>query len=266
MEEEAILRLCHEIAVKAHAGQADKAGAPYIGHPERVSARCATTRQKCAALLHDVLEDTPTTADDLLAQGVPADVVAVVQKLTHPDGVPYMDYVRGIAGDPDARAVKMSDLTDNMDLSRLPEVIEKDRERVEKYKRAFAILEEARAFMSGATREAVLAYAREQYDAEERHLWAKYPLYAVLRHGETGKWFGLVADVPREKLGLPGEGIADVLVVKANPVLVPALIERSGHLPAYHMNKRNWVSVLLDGTVPEEDALALLDESWRLTR
>ena len=120
--------------------------------------------------------------------------------------------------------------------------------------------------MSGATREAVLAYAREQYDAEERHLWAKYPLYAVLRHGETGKWFGLVADVPREKLGLPGEGIADVLVVKANPELVPALIERPGHLPAYHMNKRNWVSVLLDGTVPEEDALALLDEGWRLTK
>lgn len=143
MQEEAVLELCHGIAAKAHAGQVDKGGAAYIGHPERVAARCATTPQKCAALLHDVLEDTPTTGEDLLAAGVPADVVAVVQKLTHPEGVPYMDYVRGIADDPDARAVKMSDLADNMDLSRLRYITPRDLERVEKYRRAYAILEEA---------------------------------------------------------------------------------------------------------------------------
>lgn len=120
--EEPIVDLCLAIAAKAHAGQVDKAGADYIEHPRCVSARCATTRQKCAALLHDVLEDTPTTAGDLIASGVPADVVAVVRKLTRPEGVGYMDYVHGVAGDPDARAVKMGDLTDNMDLSRLSEV------------------------------------------------------------------------------------------------------------------------------------------------
>ena len=141
--EEPVVGLCLAIAAKAHAGQVDKAGAGYIEHPRRVSARCTTTRQKCAALLHDVLEDTPTMAEDLIAAGVPADVVAVVRKLTRPEGVGYMDYARGIAGDPDARAVKMSDLTDNMDLSRLSEVRPEDLERVEKYERAYAILEEA---------------------------------------------------------------------------------------------------------------------------
>lgn len=135
--------LCLAIATEAHRGQVDKAGADYIEHPKRVASRLTVERQRCAALLHDVLEDTPTTADDLLAQGVPADVVAVVQKLTRPEGVEYMDYVRSIAADPDARAVKMSDLTDNMDLTRLAEVTAKDRERVEKYKRAYSILEEA---------------------------------------------------------------------------------------------------------------------------
>ena len=94
------------------------------------------------------------------------------------------------------------------------------------------------------SRESVLAYAREQYGADEQRLWAKYPLHAVVRHGERGKWFGVIMDVARERLGLDGEGVVDVLVVKADPMLVPALLDRPGFAPAYHVNKRAW------GTIP----------------
>ena len=137
------LALCLAIATRAHEGQVDKAGEPYIDHPVRVSGRCATEVQKAAALLHDVIEDTPLTADDLRIEGVADEVVRIVLMLTHDKGTDYMDYVRTVSLDPDARAVKMADLEDNMDLSRLPNPTEKDLERTEKYRRAHAILETA---------------------------------------------------------------------------------------------------------------------------
>lgn len=134
------VELSLSIATKAHAGQFDKACKPYIEHPKRVAANCATDIQKAAALLHDVIEDTPVTADDLLSQGINKRIVDIVCSLTHKRGVPYMDYVKTISYDADVRAVKMADLRDNMDLSRLPHITPADLRRAEKYKKAYTFL------------------------------------------------------------------------------------------------------------------------------
>lgn len=137
--------LCLSLAAEAHAGQLDKAGMPYIGHAVRVALRCETDLQRCAALLHDVIEDTDTTAGDLRAAGVREEIISTVLVLTHGSGLDYdgyMDYIRMVATVPDARAVKMADLSDNMDLKRLGHVTPADEMRQAKYGDAYAILSE----------------------------------------------------------------------------------------------------------------------------
>lgn len=115
----------------------------------------------------------------------------------------------------------------------------------------------------GKLRETVRRVAAEQYGTAPERLWAKYPNYAVLRC-PNGKWYAVVMDVPRAKLGLPGEGMVGILDVKADPLLIDALRREEGFLPAYHMNKANWVTVLLDGTVDEERVADLLDMSYQM--
>ena len=114
-------------------------------------------------------------------------------------------------------------------------------------------------------RETVLGYALERYGTEAEYLWAKAPNYAVLRHGHNQKWYALIMDVPREKLGLPGSGMVDILDVKCDPEAVSALLSEPGFLPAYHMNRRGWITALLDGTVEEEMLFALLEQSYERT-
>lgn len=124
----------------AHRGQFDKAGRPYIGHPAHVAARVGGDAAKAAAWLHDVVEDTAITLDDLRAAGISDEVVEAVGLLTHEPGTPYMDYVRRIKANHVARAVKLADLAHNSDLSRLPKVTEADLERLSKYRKAIAEL------------------------------------------------------------------------------------------------------------------------------
>ena len=112
-------------------------------------------------------------------------------------------------------------------------------------------------------RQNVLNFASEQYGTEPEFLWASYPDYAVLRH-RNGKWYGVVMDVPREKLGLSGQGGVDVLNVKYEPDMIGAFRQRDGFLPAYHMNRGHWLTVLLDGTVDRETIVSLLDMSYDL--
>lgn len=142
------IELCLSLASEAHAGQVDKGGAPYIEHPMRVALRCDTELRRCAALLHDVLEDTDATEADLIAAGVGSEVVRVVKALTHGRGLrydEYMAYIREVAEDPDARAVKMADLRDNMDLSRIHgRITFADKLRQGKYEDAYTVLEAAR--------------------------------------------------------------------------------------------------------------------------
>ena len=112
--------------------------------------------------------------------------------------------------------------------------------------------------------EAVLRHGVEQYGSEPEHLWARNPGYAVLRRQDDRKWYAALLDVPRKRLGLPGNGTVEILDVKCEPRMLGSLLGTPGYLPAYHMSKSGWITVLLDGTVPTEEILALLDMSYDL--
>jgi (p)ppGpp synthase/HD superfamily hydrolase len=131
-----------EIAVEAHKNQKQKDGSPYALHPIKLSLTLKTEEQKIVALLHDVVEDTYWTFEDLIKEGFSVNVIEALRLLTHTDGSPYEDYVERLAANPLARAVKKADLTDNMDLKRIPEPTEKDFARIQKYHRAWWILEQ----------------------------------------------------------------------------------------------------------------------------
>jgi len=129
------------IAMSAHDGQVDRAGKPYIFHPLQVASMTDSYDALVAALLHDVMEDSDYTADDLRSAGIPDHIIDALQLLTHDKDVPYMDYVRKIKGNDLAKAVKLADLKHNSDLSRLSVVTDKDLSRVDKYKAAMALLQ-----------------------------------------------------------------------------------------------------------------------------
>lgn len=129
-----------QIAVRAHAGQQDKSGAAYIFHPLRVMARCRSDDARIVGLLHDVVEDTTVTFDELQAEGFSARVLAALRLLTHRGDVPYEDYVEAISTDPLATEVKLADLEDNCDLRRLRQVDERAFKRLQKYHAAFQML------------------------------------------------------------------------------------------------------------------------------
>ncbi|NDV89002.1 HD domain-containing protein [Aurantimonas aggregata] len=124
------------IAEQAHADQVDKAGAPYITHPIRVALAVEGEEAKIVALLHDVVEDSEWTLDQLSAAGFSDAVVKAVDALTHKDREDYFDAVRRAKANPLARVVKLADLADNCDRTRLGEITEQDERRLEKYARA----------------------------------------------------------------------------------------------------------------------------------
>ena len=135
----AALKLCFE----AHKDQTDKSGMPYVFHPFHLAEAMQDEKTTIVALLHDVIEDTAYTLDDLRGMGFSHDVLAAIALMTHEDGVPYMEYVGRIKENPIARAVKLADLLHNSDLSRLETITPRDEERAEKYKKAIALLEES---------------------------------------------------------------------------------------------------------------------------
>ena len=119
--------------------------------------------------------------------------------------------------------------------------------------------------MTALLREEILQYALDYYGTTPEYLWAKYPGYAVLRHRGNKKWYAIIMDVPREKLGLPGSGTVDIMDLKCDPLMSGSLLGEKGILPGYHMNKEKWITVLLDGSVERDTVLALLDMSHELT-
>ena len=124
------------IAAEAHTGQVDKAGVPYILHPMRVMLRVTSIEEQITAVLHDVVEDTTITLDMLLAEGFSREVVRAVDALTKRSGETYEAFVARAAMDPIGRSVKLADLAENSDLTRIQSPTTKDIERVEKYRRA----------------------------------------------------------------------------------------------------------------------------------
>jgi len=128
------------IAVQAHSGQKDKAGMPYVLHPIRLMLRQDSPEAMVVAVLHDVVEDTDITFDQLAEAGFSVAVLEAISLLTHDKNIPYMDYIKGIAGNAIARQVKLADLIDNIDLSRIPNPQEKDHLRIQKYQVAYDYL------------------------------------------------------------------------------------------------------------------------------
>jgi GTP diphosphokinase / guanosine-3',5'-bis(diphosphate) 3'-diphosphatase len=135
-----------ELAARSHAGQLDKAGQPYILHPLRLMLAVKTPHERMAAILHDVVEDTPITLEDLIREGFPPEVVTAVQALTKQPGESRIEAARRAIADPIARVVKLADVTDNMDLSRISSPTEKDYARIQEYEQVRQLLLEA---MSG---------------------------------------------------------------------------------------------------------------------
>jgi hypothetical protein len=127
-------------AFDAHRGQYDKSGLPYITHPIHLAESMESEDECVVALLHDVLEDTDITIEDLTRIGISNRQIAALKLLCHDDSVPYLEYVQAIRPDPIARTVKLADLQHNSDLTRLNVVTIEDIERVEKYKQAMELL------------------------------------------------------------------------------------------------------------------------------
>ncbi|MEV4782724.1 HD domain-containing protein [Burkholderia sp. LMU1-1-1.1] len=136
----ATLERAIEIAAGAHAGQFDKAGQPYILHPLRVMLRLTSAHERMAAALHDVVEDTPVSLQQLVGEGFAPEVIAAVEALTKRPGESRVDAARRAAADPVARQVKLADNAENMDLSRIENPTERDFARLEEYKAVRAIL------------------------------------------------------------------------------------------------------------------------------
>lgn len=131
------LKLCFE----AHKDQIDKSGMPYVFHPFHLAEQMADENTTIVALLHDVIEDTEYTLDDLRKFGFAEDVLSAISLMTHADDVPYMEYVVKIKTNPIAKAVKLADLKHNSDMSRLDQITQTDEERAKKYKQAIELLE-----------------------------------------------------------------------------------------------------------------------------
>ena len=115
-------------------------------------------------------------------------------------------------------------------------------------------------------REELEAYILNHYSTEPDYPWADTPRAAVFRHAGNRKWFALVMEVPRDKLGLPGTEKLDIVNFKCDPILISSLRGETGIFPAYHMNKASWITASLDGSVPVETIELLLDVSYELTK
>ena len=130
------------IAAEAHAGQKDRAGAPYILHPIRLMIQMDSEDAMMAAVLHDVVENSTWTLDDLRKEGFSNEVLNAVDSLTHRDkeGEDYWDYIQRAKSDPIAIKVKLADLEDNLNPDRLNEITEKDEKRFDRYRKAQEML------------------------------------------------------------------------------------------------------------------------------
>jgi (p)ppGpp synthase/HD superfamily hydrolase len=128
------------IAALAHAGQRDKAGAPYILHPLRVMLKMTTEEERITAVLHDLIEDTDWTIERLAQEGFHRKILDAVDCLTKREGEGYEAFIRRVRLNPLAVRVKIADLEDNMDITRLKKVTAADEKRIEKYRNALQVL------------------------------------------------------------------------------------------------------------------------------
>lgn len=132
------------IAAREHMNARDKGGHAYILHPMRIAMRLRTSDEELMsiAVLHDVIEDSKVTFDDLRANEFSERVISALKLLTHQKGVSYDEYIERMRGNRDALTIKREDLRDNSDITRLKGISDKDFERMKKYQKAFVKVEE----------------------------------------------------------------------------------------------------------------------------
>ncbi len=135
------IKTAMNIAFKAHLNQVDKNGYPYIAHPIHLAETMSSESATIVALLHDVVEDSEVTFDDIKNFGFSIEIIEALKLLTHDKNADYTEYIKNINSNPLAKEVKIADLKHNMDLTRIENVSEKDIARASKYKKALDFLE-----------------------------------------------------------------------------------------------------------------------------
>ena len=115
------------------------------------------------------------------------------------------------------------------------------------------------------TRADICAYAQAEYQTRPEQLWQRYPDWLVLRHRSNAKWYAVIMNIARSKAGLHGAGQIDIINLKLDSSLKNLLAGTKGLLPAYHMNKEHWLSLVLDGSLADAEIIHFLDKSYRLT-
>lgn len=131
-----LLEVAIKVAVNAHSGQVDKGGQPYILHPLRVMMSLIDEKDKIIGVLHDTVEDTDVTYDYLKEVGFDDEIIEGIKSVTRNKGETYNQFIDRVSLNPRGKRVKLADIEDNMDISRIPNPSEKDYNRVEKYKKA----------------------------------------------------------------------------------------------------------------------------------
>jgi hypothetical protein len=250
-DEERLLELALTMARDAHDGQTDKAGQPYIGHVLRVVQRVGQPEAKIVAALHDVVEDTDVTLEDLAAAGFPAEVTAAVGALTRQPDEPYTMFVWRAGMNSLAREVKMADLLDNSDPERLAVLPDPEAQRLsEKYGEALHLLQS----IDPATESHGVVYLVGERRSS-RAIWAEYQEHGGLKL--TGQSFGgggeyewglsvEPAEFPALRSLLGGRDDADVLLLLLDAT--PSLPDGGAHDPIAWLRDRgvgsfwNWIS------------------------
>ena len=119
--------------------------------------------------------------------------------------------------------------------------------------------------MRNKVRDEIFDYVRDTYNTIPEYLWEKTPDAAVLRHLSNKKWYAVIMNVKKDRLGLKGNGTIDIIDLKCEPEMIGSLVQKDGFFRAYHMSKEKWLTVVLDGTVPNEEIITLIDLSFELT-
>ena len=115
---------------------------------------------------------------------------------------------------------------------------------------------------NSSQRERIMRYMQDTYGTEAEYLWADSPDSAVFRHPASRKWYAIIMGVLPERLGLSGEQVLYVMNVKCSTIMIGSLLATKGFLPAYHMNKNHWISIVLDNSVPDDQITPLLELSY----
>lgn len=198
-----LLHRAVEIAMQAHEGQTDKSGRPYIEHPLRVMEMGSCCEERIVGVLHDVVEDSSWTLLQLRAEGFSEEIVEAVDALTRRDGETYERFIARVARNSLAVAVKLNDLTDNMDIRRLPYISDKDVKRLKRYLKAYKRLKGEPQYSVAATRQdypnAYTPWSIKD-DEELERMWSSGATFEQLSRHFERKIGGIRSRVAKLKL------------------------------------------------------------------